>query len=150
MELMIRRATSADAAEAIDTLRRSITELCVTDHRHDPSELKGWLENKTLTTWHHWIAREDAIVMVAERDSKIVGVGMAALSGEMLLNYVHPEARFKGVSTEILAAIEAKRGQMGVQQCQLESTVTAQSFYKSRGYHSEVEDSPILTKSLWR
>ncbi|WP_108502678.1 GNAT family N-acetyltransferase [Paracoccus indicus] len=148
MDIQIRGATAADAAEAVDALRRSIAELCVADHQHDPTELEGWLGNKTVAGWQQWIARDDAMVLVAERDSKIVGVGMATLGGEILLNYVHPEARFGGVSKAILAAIEAKLRLQDVQRCQLESTVTARSFYERRGFHSEVEGSRILTKPL--
>jgi len=57
MAIQIRRATAADAVGAVDTLRRSITELCVVDHQHDPTELEGWLGNKTLVTWQKWIAQ---------------------------------------------------------------------------------------------
>lgn len=148
MDIQIRGATMADAAEAVDTLRRSIIELCCADHQHDPTELAGWLGNKTLTDWRQWIVRDDAILLVAVWDSKIVGVGMASLSGEILLNYVHPEARFRGVSKAILAALEAALRLQGAQRCQLESTVTARSFYESCGFHSEVEGSCILAKPL--
>ena len=86
MDIQIRGGTAADAAEAVNALRRSIAELCVADHRHDRTELDEWLRNKTAAAWQQWIARDDAIVLVAERDSKIVGVGMATLGGEILLN----------------------------------------------------------------
>ncbi len=148
MDIQIRGGTAADAAEAVNALRRSIAELCVADHLNDPTELDGWLRNKTVAAWRQWIARDDAIVLVAERDSKIVGVGMATLSGEILLNYVHPEARFEGVSKAILEAIEAKLRLRNVQRCQLESTVTARLFYERCGFHSEVEDSCFLSKPL--
>ena len=148
MDIQIRDGTAADAAEAVNALRRSIAELCVADHRHDRTELDEWLRNKTAAAWQQWIARDDAVVLVAERNSKIIGVGMATLSGEILLNYVHPEARFEGVSKAILEVIEAKLRLQNVQRCQLESTVTARSFYESCGFHSEVEGSCILTKHL--
>ena len=148
MNIQIRGATAADAAEAVYALRRSIAELCVEDHQHDPTELEGWLGNKTVAGWQQWIARDDAIVLAAERDSKIVGVGMATMGGEILLNYVHPEARFAGVSKAILAALEAKLRLQDVQRCQLESTVTARLFYESCGFHSEGEGNRILTKPL--
>lgn len=148
MAVQIRRAIENDAVMAIDTLRRSIIELCVADHQNDQSEIQGWVGNKTVVNWQKWIAREDAIVVVAERDSEIVGVGMASLSGEIMLNYVHPEARFCGVSKSILAALEETLRFLGVQRCRLESTINAQSFYESCGFRPEAGNALILFKPL--
>jgi N-acetylglutamate synthase-like GNAT family acetyltransferase len=87
-------------------------------------------------------------VVVAERDSEIVGVGMASLSGEIMLNYVHPEARFGGVSKSILATLEETLRFLGVQRCRLESTINAQSFYESCGFRPEAGNALILFKPL--
>ena len=43
----VRRADPRDAQAATDVLRRSITELCVLDHRGDADTLGKWLANKT-------------------------------------------------------------------------------------------------------
>ncbi|KFE36687.1 GNAT family N-acetyltransferase [Thioclava atlantica] len=144
----IRQATDADADEAVSTLRRSIIELCVADHLKDPSEIEDWLGNKTVETWHHWIARADAVVLVAERDGKIIGVGMTTLSGNILLNYVHPDARFNGVSKAILSGLEDVLRAREIRRCRLVSTVTARSFYESCGFQSEGSDALLLSKSL--
>ena len=87
-------------------------------------------------------------MVVAERDSEVVGVGMASLSGEIMLNYVHPEARFCGVSKSILAAIEDTLRSLGVHRCRLESTITAQSFCESFGFRPEAGNALILLKPL--
>ncbi|MAQ39032.1 MULTISPECIES: GNAT family N-acetyltransferase [Thioclava] len=144
----IRQAMEADAVEAVTTLRRSITELCVADHQNDPSEIEDWLGNKTVETWRQWITRDDAVVLVAERNRKVIGVGMATLSGNILLNYVHPDARFGGVSKAILSGLEDVLRARGIRRCRLESTVTAQSFYESCGFRAEGGDAHLLSKSL--
>ncbi|WP_078541772.1 GNAT family N-acetyltransferase [Thioclava sp. DLFJ5-1] len=144
----IRQAMEADAVEAVTTLRRSITELCVADHQNDPPEIEDWLGNKTVETWRQWIARDDAVVLVAERDRKIIGVGMASLSGDILLNYVHPDARFGGVSKAILSGLEDVLRAHGIRRCRLESTVTARPFYESCGFRAEGGDPHLLSKSL--
>ncbi|NBD28937.1 MAG: GNAT family N-acetyltransferase [Alphaproteobacteria bacterium] len=144
----IREAMDADAAEAVNALRRSITELCIADHKNDPAEIEGWLSNKTVETWRHWIARDDSVVLVAERYRKIIGVGMATLNGDILLNYVHPDARFGGVSKAILSGLEDVLRARGIRRCRLESTVTAQSFYESCGFRSKGGDALLLSKSL--
>ena len=43
MSLEIRIATSTDAFEACNVLRRSIVECCSLDHRDDPAILEAWL-----------------------------------------------------------------------------------------------------------
>ncbi len=148
MTIQVRQATEADAPGAICTLRRSITELCVSDHQNDPTEVEGWLGDKTVEAWRRWIARDDAIVLVAERNRKVIGIGMATLSGDILLNYVHPGARFDGVSKAILASLEKVLRSRGIQSCRLESTITARSFYENCGFRSEGDDALMLSKSL--
>lgn len=147
MTIQIRLATEADSVDAISTLRRSITELCIADHQNDPAEIEDWLRNKTDAAWRTWIARDDAIVLVAERAGNIIGVGMANLDGDILLNYVHPSARFEGVSKAILSSIEKILKSRSLQHCRLESTVTAHPFYESCGYRHEA-GSALLSKSL--
>ncbi len=124
----------ADAEAAVRTLRRSITELCVADHQNEAGKLEPWLRNKTVADWANWLERDDAVVFVAERDGEVVGVGATALRGEILLNYVHPDARFAGVSKAMLAALEAVLRGQGVARSRLKSTVTARAFYEGRGY----------------
>ena len=148
MAIQIRKATKTDAAAAINTLHRSIIELCIADHHNVPAEVEDWLSNKTVEAWQKWIARDDALVLVAQQDSEVVGVGMTTLSGEILLNYVHPNARFGGVSKAILAAMEGALRTRGVQHCRLESTITAHSFYQNCGFQSEPGNTLLLSKSL--
>lgn len=57
--------------------------------------------------------------------------------GEITLNYVSPEARFRGVSRALLAALEARALASGNSRCRLESTETARRFYLSNGYVDE-------------
>ncbi|MGB5864686.1 MAG: GNAT family N-acetyltransferase [Sulfitobacter sp.] len=144
----IRKATDADAEAAIDTLRRSISELCVADHDGDPEEIEAWLSNKTVEAWAKWIARGDATVLVADRHQMVVGVGMVSLQGEIMLNYVHPDARFSGVSKAMLAAMEEELRSHNISRCQLESTTTAQVFYANCGFQTIKADASIMSKTL--
>ena len=54
--------------------------------------------------------------------------------GEILLNYVSPDARFRGASDAVLAAMEARAADRGATRCTLTSTETARRFYRARGY----------------
>ncbi len=140
----IRKAKLPDGEVAVSTLRRSITELCVADHGGDAGKLERWLRNKTVDHWATWLAREDAVMLVAVRATEVVGVGAATFAGEILLNYVHPEARFEGVSKALLAALEAEVRRHGARQCRLQSTITAQPFYTALGYRPEPDGVTYL------
>jgi GNAT superfamily N-acetyltransferase len=148
MTFQIRRATEADALGAVKTLRRSITELCTADHHGDATRLASWLANKTVESWKTWVASKGTIAFVADRNSEVVGVGMANLQGDILLNYVHPDARFTGVSKALLAALEVEMRLHKVTHCRIKSTVTACRFYESCGYRPEIDDALHLSKSL--
>jgi GNAT superfamily N-acetyltransferase len=131
----IRRAVIADAAAACTVLRRSISELCLPDHGNDQTLLAQWLSNKTPENVASWIARPDHALFVAVEDSAILAVGAVTDSGEITLNYVSPDARFRGVSRTLLRALELQAAERGNAQCTLVSTETAHRFYLSAGYH---------------
>ena len=130
----IRDATTADASEACAVLRASITELCLTDHRNDPAILASWLANKTPEIVAGWTAEPGNSLLLAVEGDAVLAVGAVRDSGEITLNYVLPSARFRGVSTALLAALEARAAERTNTRCTLRSTETAHRFYLSRGY----------------
>ncbi|WP_424928652.1 GNAT family N-acetyltransferase [Amaricoccus tamworthensis] len=134
MELTVRPATTADAAAGVEVLRRSITELCVEDHGKEPSELKPWLRNKTVADWTGWVNGSGSSLFMAFLSDRACGVGMVSWHGEVLLNYVHPDFRFQGVSTAVLNVLEQEAALRGTTRMTLESTRTAEGFYRARGY----------------
>lgn len=135
----IRPARVQDATAACEVLRRSITELCVADHRNDPDILNPWLSNKTPDVFRSWVGRPGNSVMVAVEGERILAVGSVTDKGRITLNYVSPDARFRGVSRALLGALEARAVEQGNPRCTLASTATARRFYRANGY---VEDGP--------
>jgi GNAT superfamily N-acetyltransferase len=130
----IRDATAADADAACLVMRRSIAELCVADHRNDKTMLAQWLGNKTPEILVSWIAQLGNSVLVAVEDGDILAVGAVTDTGNITLNYVSPEARFRGVSRGMLGALEARAVERGNTRCTLTSTETARRFYRANGY----------------
>jgi GNAT superfamily N-acetyltransferase len=130
----IRDAVPEDAPAACRVMRRSITELCIADHRNDPDILARWLSNKTPKVFLSWLARPDNSLLVAVEDGRILGVGGVTDAGEINLNYVSPDARFRGVSRTMLSALEARAVERGNVCCTLASTETARHFYRAAGY----------------
>jgi GNAT superfamily N-acetyltransferase len=133
----IRAATPEDASAACQVMRRSIAELCVADHGNDEAILRRWLSNKTPEVFLSWIAQPDNSLLVAVEGGNILAVGAITDAGEITLNYVSPDARFRGVSSALLGALEARALERGNARCILTSTETARRFYRANGY---VED----------
>jgi GNAT superfamily N-acetyltransferase len=139
----IRDAAAEDAPAACQVLRRSISELCVADHRNDPTILKRWLSNKTPEIVASWIASPNSSLLVAVERNTILAVGSISNAGEILLNYVSPDARFRGISRALLGALEARAIERGNVRCTLTSTETAYRFYRANGY---MDDGPLVGK----
>lgn len=142
VSMKIRNARVEDAPAACQVLRRSITELCAADHRHDPAILGSWLGNKTPANVASWIVQTGNSVLVAAERDAILAVGSVTDAGHVTLNYVSPDARFRGVSRAMLAALEARATGRGNVRCTLISTETARGFYLSGGYR--VDGATVL------
>jgi GNAT superfamily N-acetyltransferase len=136
MTCAIRHALLSDAPAACEVVRRSISELCYDDHHGDADTLKRWLENKTRSNFERWITSKEHVAIVAEMDGALVGFGLLNAQGTIALLYVSPDARFRGVSKDLLAILEREARAAGIQELKLESSMTARRFYESCGYVS--------------
>lgn len=133
--MKIRDAVSDDASAACEVMRRSITELCASDHGNDPIILAQWLSNKTPEIFRSWIRPGNSVMVAIDTETDdILGVGCVTDDGEITLNYVSPDARLRGVSTMLLAELENRALERGNTTCRLDSTETAHRFYHDRGY----------------
>jgi GNAT superfamily N-acetyltransferase len=90
-----------------------------------------------------WIAQPGNNLLLAVERGTILGVGSVTDAGEITLNYVSPDARFRGVSGALMGALEDRAMKRGNARCTLTSTETARSFYQTNGY---VEDGPPAGK----
>jgi GNAT superfamily N-acetyltransferase len=133
----IRPAVLSDALKACDTLRRSIAELCVADHRGETVVLGRWLANKTPEVFAAWLKDAGNTVLVADHGGLIAAVGAVNDDGEITCNYVSPDFRFRGVSKLILAGLEAVSLTQGNAGTTLFSTKTAHGFYRAAGYRDD-------------
>jgi len=109
-------------------------ELCAADHGNDAALLERWLANKRPEIVASWIGRPDSSLLVAVDGDGILAVGAVTNAGEITLNYVTPQAQFRGISRALLKALEARALERGNAQCRLHSTETAHRLYLSNGY----------------
>jgi GNAT superfamily N-acetyltransferase len=133
MPFNIRRARPEDSESACGVLRRSIAEGCAEDHKGDPKILSAWLKNKTPENVKSWFT-SGGYAVVAEIAGKIVGIAMLSDKGSVVLNYLVPEVRFRGIGGAMLAALESEARRRGFAHVELNSTATAHGFYVRRGY----------------
>jgi hypothetical protein len=144
--MIIRPIRLDDADETCVVLRRSIVELCIADHHNDPAILENWLANKTPDHVRAWIGSPRNIMLLAEDNGVILGAGAVTRSGEIILNYVSPDARFRGVSKALLAALEWTAAALGNDVCTLTSTLTARDFYVGAGYRAD-GSAPVQSRT---
>jgi GNAT superfamily N-acetyltransferase len=130
----IRDATPEDAIAACQVLKESISRLCIADHHNDPAILNAWLANKTPEIVAAWAVQKANSLLLAVEGDAVLAVGSVTDAGEITLNYVAPDARFRGVSRALLTALEARAVERGNSRCTLTSTETAHRFYQSAGY----------------
>ena len=135
--MQFRLARVDDASAACKVLRRSIAELCEPDHGNDAQFLGHWLANKTPENVATWITDPGNVVYVAVSDGIITGIASMTRAGAVTLNYVSPDARFKGISKALLMQLEHTAAELGLAQCTLASTKTARRFYQSAGYREQ-------------
>ena len=128
--MQVREAYIEDADAACFVIRRSITELCHLDHKGDAPTLALWLANKTAV--RRWIDQNH--VFVATETGVVVGVGAIRNSGEIMLNYVSPDFRFRGIRKALVTRLEARASELAVEVVTLVSSETARQFYLAAGY----------------
>jgi GNAT superfamily N-acetyltransferase len=137
MTVIVRPAVTTVAQAATEVLRRSIAQLCVADHHNDPVRLNSWLENKTVANVSAWIASAQNYCVAAMAGDTLCGFAAMTIAGEVMLCYVDPAARFRGVSDAMLGSLEHKAQSLGLSALRLDGTVTARRFYEARGYVAE-------------
>jgi len=128
----VRDANEQDADDCCFVVRHSISELCILDHQGDATTLELWLANKTPANMQRWIREHH--VLVAVFGTAISGVAGMTARGEIILNYVSPNARFQGVSKALLRGLERRAQHLRIPLLKLQSTATAMHFYRALGY----------------
>lgn len=136
LNFTIRTAQASDADAACEVLRRSIIEICTEDHRGEKKLLSAWLANKTPKNLREWIGMRGNYTLVAESDGAVVGIASMYETGHVTLCYLLPEVRFTGVGKALLAGVEARARDLGLNELDLHSTRTAYDFYRRNGFEA--------------
>lgn len=130
----VRSATLADTGIINRIVERSIRIGCALDHRNHPLLVSDWLNRSSADFIGSRLADPHFYLCIASFEDKPVGVGMARVSGEILLCYVQPESFRRGVGRALMHNLEGWLRIRGVQHVHLNSTRTAEAFYRHLGY----------------
>lgn len=133
MDFVIREACSHDAPAASEVIARAIRITCAADHGNDEQKLSGWLADKSQTNVEFVIDVAPSGCFVAERAGAIVGF-TAVSNGTLLQLYVEPNASGLGIGRALLETAEQCARDEGYKRITLDSTETAQPFYRHMGY----------------
>lgn len=135
-DIVIHRAGPADAAAAVECVRRSIAQSCRADHHDDAPTLAAWLSNKTPANFIGWLDNTENHCVVAKCKGNLCGVGLLHRSGEIRLFYIDPESQRRGAGRAIHAALEQQAHAWGLPRLHLDSTANARAFYEALGYRN--------------
>ena len=69
--------------------------------------------------FRHMAEQPDNSLLVAAENGQILAVGSVTDAGTIGLNYVSPDARFRGVSRALLQALERRAAERGNARCTL-------------------------------
>ncbi len=128
MEIVIRRATAADAEAVHEIVLLALRE---TNARDYPSSvidrLVLTLPGKVASNLETWCA------FVAIVHGKIVGTG--SLNGQTVSSvYVHPGYQRRGIASKPMDAVESAANAQSRGTLSVQSSVTAKPFYAKRGF----------------
>ncbi len=136
MALLV-RPLILDATEArtfLEIHHASIRGLAAKDY--PAAVIEGWARPITEDYLNRFLEnRDNEIRLIAEEDGKAVGLGCLVVeSFELRACYVHPDSARCGVGTAIVGEIERVARENGLTELRLESSLTAEPFYKALGY----------------
>jgi putative acetyltransferase len=135
MTIHVRPARPEDARSFMEVRNAAVRGIAVKDY--PPEVIEAWAKSPvTEATIDHFLANSDKETrLVAELNSEISGIGSLVIdNNELRACYVRPNAARQGVGSAILREIERIAMENGVTFLQMDSSVTAEPFYKAMGY----------------
>lgn len=132
MNVATRIATEADLAAMASLHRASITTLCAGHYDH--AQITAW--TAMLTPEAYLPALRHKVCLVAhDGQGDLTGLGILdAKTAEVSAVYAHPAHAGQGVGAALLAALEGRAVERGIQALHVAATLNAQGFYLRHGY----------------
>lgn len=135
MTIHVRPVRPEDARCFIEVRNAAVRGIAVKDY--PPAVIEAWAKSPiTDATIDDFLVNPDKETrLVAELNTEIAGIGSLVIdNNELRACYVRPDAARQGVGSAILREIERIALENGVTFLQMDSSVTAEPFYKAMGY----------------
>jgi GNAT superfamily N-acetyltransferase len=144
-DIVLRRATAADAADIWEVRTRAISDSC---HGHYPAPLiEAWTLTPMPITFASFIETETFVVAVLLH--RVVGfAGLRPLTGEIDAVFVSPDFARQGLGERLLAHLESVASGLGITSSRLKASLNSVAFYKAAGYIEGTEGWHITASGL--
>jgi putative acetyltransferase len=133
--VVIREMRSEDARAFLDVHHAAVRGIAAKDY--PLAVIEAWAPMPVTEGAIEWVRAnpDKEYRLIAEIEGRIVGIGAAIFEiAELRACYVTPDAGRKGVGSALVKEIERAAREQGVRRLELDSSVTAESFYRTAGY----------------
>lgn len=149
MQLNIREARETDARVFLEIHHAAVRGTAV--HDYPSAVIEAWAPLPITERRIQRVALnpDGEHRLIAEIDGVAIGIGaLAAKDSELRACYVHPIAGRKGVGSAIVLELERIAIERGLVSLSLSSSLTAEGFYRSRGYVHLHQEQHLLSVGL--
>ena len=134
MDRQVRKARIDDAQAILDLRARTVRRINSRDYT--PAQIDAWIGNRRVEVTQSMIADGQYYVCVNAQGNLL---GFGGIKGSRLFAlYVSAEHQGEGIGSVLLKRMEKDAARKGFSEIETESTLTAEAFYKRKGYQ-EVE-----------
>jgi len=150
----VRSARLADRPTIRDLHVASVRELAPAAYRD--AVVEAWIGDEERDPANYEVTADDVVFLVATDDGEVVGFAEIATGPDATAEYdvpgdaavravyVAPDRAGEGIGTELLAELERRGRQRGVETVLVTASLNALGFYESRGYERVGERTHVL------
>jgi putative acetyltransferase len=145
LQIVVREMRSADARAFLEVHHAAVRGTAVVDY--PPKVIEAWAPMPVTEAAAERVREnpENEYRLIAEMDGQVVGIGALALeSSELRACYVAPAAGRRGVGSALVHEIERAARERGLSRLQLDSSITAEAFYRKLGYEVHERTEHVL------
>jgi putative acetyltransferase len=145
LQIGVREMRSADARAFLEVHHAAVRGTAVVDY--PLAVIEAWAPMPVTEKAAEQVRAnpDNEYRLVAEIDGQVVGVGALVFeSCELRACYVMPAAARRGVGSALVHEIERAACERGLSTLELDSSITAEAFYRKQGYEARERSEHIL------
>jgi putative acetyltransferase len=144
-QIVVREMRSADARAFLEVHHAAVRGTAVVDYPLNVIEAWAPMPVTNEAVKQVRSNRDKEHRFIAEIDGEVVGIGALVLeSSELRACYVAPAAGRKGIGSALVHEIERAARERGLSMLELDSSITAEAFYRKHGYEVRERSEHIL------